>query len=121
MDPSGRKMLLETRSLINTHILKERSSPLLIQEDLFEVVDTTDEVMDCAELKVSDLSKTRAFPVKRRGIAEGGNTLWSAGSLSTNFEYPHPLSTPKPDFHMNISLVKSLIGQMMRLQSLIIE
>lgn len=99
IDPSGKRMSDDIRNLVNTHILKRRSSPDLTQEELLEVKDTVESVWNSAESRASDLIRTKAFPTKRHGIAEGGNTLWSTDPLPTNPQYPHPLSTPKPDFH----------------------
>ena len=99
IDPFGRRMPEDIKNLVNTHILKERSSPELTEEELLEVKDTVEGVWDNAEPKASDLIRTKAFPTKRRGIAEGGNTQWSTDPLPTNPQYPHPISTPKPDFH----------------------
>ncbi|KAI9707066.1 MAG: hypothetical protein M1836_000026 [Candelina mexicana] len=99
IDPSGRRMPKDIRDLVDTHILKARSSPELTQEELLEAKDAVEGVWDHAEPKASELIRTKAFPVKRRGIAEGGNTSWTTDPLPTNPQYPHPISTPKPDFH----------------------
>ena len=89
----------EIKELLDTHILKGRSSPPLTQEEVLEVVETAEDLMDSAESKASDLIKSKAFPVKPHGIAEGRDTLWTTDPLPRNPLYPHPLSTPKPDFH----------------------
>ena len=66
---------------------------------MFDVVDAAVDLLDCAEGKASDIVETKAFPVKRRGIAEGRNVQWSTDPLPSNPLYPHQLSAPKPDRH----------------------
>ena len=89
----------EIKDLLDTNILKGRDSPPLTGAEVFEVVDTAEDLLDYAESKASDLIGTKAFPVKRRGIAEGRNVQWTTDPLPTNPDYPHQLSAPKPDRH----------------------
>ena len=62
-------------------------------------METAEDLADSTEGKVSDLLRTSMFALKRRDIGEGADTLWSTESLPNNPRYPHPLSTPKPDYH----------------------
>ena len=104
LDPSGRKMPQEIKDLLDTHILKGRNSPPLTDAEVHEVVDTAEDLLDYAESKASDLIGTKAFPVQRRGIAEGRNVQWTTEPLPTNPNYPHRLSAPKPDRHFGYPL-----------------
>jgi hypothetical protein len=99
MDCRGRKIPENVRALVDIHILKERSSPPLMQESVLETVETAEDLADSTEGKVSDLIRTPMFPVKRRNIGEGGDTMWSTDTLPSNPLYQHPLSAPKPDYH----------------------
>ena len=99
MDHRGRKIPESVRTLVDTHILKERSSPPLAQESVLETVETAEDLADSAESKVSDLIRTPMFPVKRRDIGDGGDAIWSTDALPRNPLYQHPLSAPKPDYH----------------------
>lgn len=99
MDHMGIKIPENVRTLVDTYILKERSSPRLTQESVLETVETAVDLADSAEGKVSDLIITPMFPVKRRDIGQGGDTTWSAEALPNNPRYQHPLSAPKPDYH----------------------
>lgn len=104
LDPSGREIEEEIRELLDTHILKGRDSPPLTEAEVFDVVDTAVDLLDYAEGKVSDLIETKAFPMKRCGIAEGRNVQWSTDALPSNPKYPHQLSAPKPDRHYGYPL-----------------
>ena len=104
LDPSGRRISKEIQELLDTQILKGRGSPPLTEAEVFDVVDTATDLLDYAEGKVSDLIETKAFPVKRRGIAEGRNVQWSTDALPSNPNYPHQLSAPKPDRHYGYPL-----------------
>lgn len=104
MDPSGREIEQEIQELLDTHILKSRDSPPLTEAEVFDVVDTAVDLLDYAEGKASNLIETKAFPVKRRGIAEGRNVQWSTDALPSNPKYPHQLSAPKPDRHYGYPL-----------------
>jgi hypothetical protein len=99
MDHRGRKIPENVRALVDTDILKERSSPPLTQERVFEIVETAEDLADSAEGKVSDLIRTLMFSVKRRDIGEGGDTMWSTDALPYNPLYQHSFSAPKPDYH----------------------
>ncbi|KAI9674972.1 MAG: hypothetical protein M1817_001378 [Caeruleum heppii] len=104
LDPSGRRMPREIKDLLDVHILKGRDSPPLTDAEVFEVVDTAEDLLDSAESRATDLIGTKAFPVKRLGIAEGRNVQWTIDPLPTNSDYPHPLSAPKPDCHYGYPL-----------------
>ena len=104
LDPSGRRISKEIQELLDTRILRGRDSPPLTEAEVFDVVDTATDLLDYAEGKASDLIETKAFPVKRRGIAEGRNVQWSTDALPSNPKYPHQLSAPKPDRHYGYPL-----------------
>ena len=104
LDPSGKKIEEEIQKLLDTHILKGRDSPPMTEAEVFDVVDTAVDLLDYAEGKASDLIETKAFPVKRRGIAEGRNTQWSTDALPSNPKHPYQLSAPKPDRHYGYPL-----------------
>ncbi|EJD08158.1 uncharacterized protein FOMMEDRAFT_150852 [Fomitiporia mediterranea MF3/22] len=84
IDPSGREMSPEVRGLVETHILKRRLSPRPEDEDKSKVVDQVLKVWDKSEPTVSDIIESLAFPVDRRGIAEGHNTQWSTKPMPRN-------------------------------------
>ena len=94
----------EIKDLLDEHILKERDSPPLTDAEVFEVVETAEDLLDYAESKASDIMETKAFPAKRRDIAEGRNVQWSTEPLPINPQYAHQLSAPKPDRHYGYPL-----------------
>ena len=108
LDYSGREIEGEgdIQELLNKHILKGRDSPPLTEAEVFEVMDTAIEHMDSAEGKASDIIETKAFPMKRRQIAEGRNVQWTTNALPVNPDYPHQLSAPKPDRHYGYPLAR---------------
>ena len=84
---------------MDTQILKARSIPPLPQKRVFKIVEQAADLADSAEAKVSSLIRTEFFPVDRRGIAEGGGTMWSTDALPDEPIYNEPLAAPKPDYH----------------------
>ncbi|KAL7924079.1 hypothetical protein ACQKWADRAFT_19683 [Trichoderma austrokoningii] len=101
-DPSGLEMEDEIQDLLKTSILKERDA--LGETAIRNVVDKAVELMDAGEAKASQLLGTDAFPIRRRGIAEGRNLVWSPEPLPVNPEYQYRLAAPKPDFHYGYPL-----------------
>lgn len=106
LDPTGRSISddEDIQKLVATYILKRRGSPPLTDEEVHEVVDKAADLLDNAEEIASDLIETKAFPLKRSGIAEGRNVQWSTDPLPTNPTYPHQLTAPKPDRHYGYPL-----------------
>ena len=104
LDPAGRRIEKEIQELLDIYILKGRDSPPLTDAEVFDVVDTAVDLLDCAEGKAADLIETKAIPLKRGGIAEGRNVQWSTDALPSNPKYPHQLSAPKPDRHYGYPL-----------------
>lgn len=99
MDLTGRGMPKEIREMMDTQILKGRSSPPLPEERGLEIVEKAAGLADSAEAKVSSLISTELFPVNRLDIGEGGDTMWSTDALPYDPTYDQPLATPKPDYH----------------------
>lgn len=98
IDHTGEKIPEQLRRLIDTDILKTLPSHLS-PDEIAEAVNTAVEIADDSESKIYDLTGTALFPIKRREIGRGGNTLWNFDALPRNDDYPYPLATPKPDIH----------------------
>ncbi|KAL8725814.1 MAG: hypothetical protein Q9181_006273 [Wetmoreana brouardii] len=98
IDYTGNKIPVPLRKLLDTDILN--TLPLqLSPEEIAEAVDTAVRIADNSEGKIYNLTCTALFPINRREIGQGGNTLWNFDALPRNGDYPYPLATPKPDIH----------------------
>jgi hypothetical protein len=53
------------------------------------VVETAADLMGNAEGTASVVLDTKAFPLERRGFAQGRNVTWSTDPLPSNPDYPH--------------------------------
>ena len=87
-------------TFVNTHILYRRGSPQLGDEAVSKAIDTVEELADSTESTTAKLIRTDMFPFERPGIAEGGDSQWSAVALPNNPEYQYDVSVPKPDTHL---------------------
>lgn len=98
IDYTGEKIPEQLRKLLDTDILKTLPSQLSPKE-IAEAVNTAVKIANDSEGNIYDLIDTTLFPIKRREIKRGGNTLWSSDALPRNNDYLYPLATPKPDIH----------------------
>ncbi|EEH17196.1 hypothetical protein PABG_07283 [Paracoccidioides brasiliensis Pb03] len=102
LDLTGRAIAEEPdiKELLNTYVLKPREgSPPLSDEETNEVVMVAGDLMNYGEGKLMNIIHTRAFPVRRLGVIEGANLLWTTEPLPMNPEYLYHLAAPKPDRH----------------------
>ena len=100
MDYRGKLLPQELQDFRDTTLLKQRESPPLEDDKVFEVMDTTEELADSTESPTINLMKTPMFPFKYRGgLGEGGDTQWSTEALPNNPSYQYSLAIPKPDMH----------------------
>lgn len=100
LDISGRLMPEELRTFADTQILKQRGSPQLGDVAVSQVIDTVVELADRTEAPTSELILTDMFPLRRPGIARGGDSLWSTVALPNNPGCPYDVSAPKPDIYL---------------------
>ena len=98
IDYTGEKIPEALRVVLNRDILKDRPSRLSSEE-----IAETMNIADHSEGQVYDLIGTAMFPIKRREIGRGGNTLWNFDALPRQHVYPIPLATPKPDIYCGYS------------------
>ncbi|KAI1127815.1 hypothetical protein F5Y10DRAFT_187173 [Nemania abortiva] len=103
IDCSGRKMPTELRTFAETKILKRRGSPQLGDEAVARVIDVVEDLVEATEGIASTLTRTDMFPFVRPGIAEGGNSQWSAVPLPNSAECEFAVATPKPDMYFGYS------------------
>lgn len=99
MDHTGTRMPEGIREMMDTKILKGRSSPPLPQERVLEIGNKAAALADSAEANVSSLIRTELFPVDRLDIGEGGDTTWFTDALPYEPMYGQPLAAPRPDYH----------------------
>ena len=111
MDHTGTRMPEGIREMMDTKILKGRSSPPLPQERVLEIGNKAAALADSAEANVSSLIRTELFPVDRLDIGEGGDTTWSTDALPYEPMYDQSLAAPKPDYHYGYPPAKVPTGR----------
>ena len=100
MDPTGRDMPKEVREMMDTKVLKGRSSPELSEDAVEKILDMAVDLANSAGANVSDLLSTEMFPIAHPDIGKGGNTIWSTEGLPSDPLYDELLlAAPKPDYH----------------------
>ena len=99
MDLTGEKIPPELRNLLDSHILKKRSS-ILFPAEIAKAVKTVKRISDSPEGNIYDLTDTALLPIKDSVLGRGGNTPWSTHGLPKNENYGIPLAAPKPDIHL---------------------
>ena len=100
IDPTGCKVSKEVRDLLDTHILRKRSSPPLSQDLLKSTGVSMNKWGSSTENVVNKFVSSPMFPIDQPGIGLGGNSLWPRAALPYNQSYGFPISTPKPDYHL---------------------
>lgn len=100
MDATGRDMPKEVREMMDTQVLKGRSSPELSNDAVEKIVTKAVDLANSAEANVSSLLSTEMFPIDHPDISDGGNTVWSTEGLPSDLIYDEVLlAAPKPDYH----------------------
>lgn len=99
IDHTGDEIPKELRELVDTEILKRRTSKIS-PEEVSTTTKTAINIADSAEGNIYDLIGTAMFPVKRFDIGRGGNTPWSTDAIPRSTQYSNSLATPKPDVHI---------------------
>lgn len=100
IDPTGNKISKEIRSLLDTHILKKRTSPPLSHDVLKITGESMNEWGSSTENVVNSFISSPMFPIHRSGIGLGGNSPWPRAALPYNQDFGFPISTPTPDYHV---------------------
>ena len=100
IDAIGSKISNEVRTLLDTDILKARTSPPLSQELLKNTGDSMNTWGSSTENVVNSFVSSPMFPVHQPGIGLGGNSPWPRAALPYNPDFGFPISTPKPDYHV---------------------
>ncbi|KAI4156526.1 MAG: hypothetical protein LQ340_000195 [Diploschistes diacapsis] len=100
IDAMGSQMLPAVKDLLNTTILKKRTSPPLSQDMVDSTVTSMMNWANSTENVVNGFVSSAMFPVQQPGISLGGNSRWSRAALPYDKDYGYPISTPKPDFHV---------------------
>ena len=106
IDRTGNKMSDAVRGMVNTDILKKRTSPPLPPELLNHTVTSMDQWGNSTENVVNNFVTSSMFPVHQPGVALGGNSLWPRAALPYDPNYGYPISTPKPDYHVGYAVGK---------------
>ncbi|KAB8356554.1 hypothetical protein FH972_024136 [Carpinus fangiana] len=100
MDEFGRKIPSDVKELVTKHIRKERASPPRLQdEQLDSIRDSIEEIWDSGEAMPHTILQPPLFALKRPGVAQGPETLWSTTPLPRNPDFPTCLPAPKTDLH----------------------
>lgn len=100
IDPTGSKISKEVRSLLDTDILKKRTSPPLSQDLLKSTGESMNKWGSSTENVVNSFVSSPMFPIHQPGIGLGGNSPWPRAALPYNQDFGFPISTPKPDYHV---------------------
>lgn len=100
IDPTGSKISKEVRSLLDTYILKKRTSPPLSQDLLKSTGESMNKWGSSTENVINSFVSSSMFPIHRPGIGLGGNSPWPRAALPYNQDFGFPISTPKPDCHV---------------------
>ena len=100
IDPTGSKISQEVRSLLDTDILKKRTSPPLSQDELKDTMESMNKWGGSTENVTNSLITSSMFPVHQPGISLGGNSPWPRAALPYDQDFGYPISTPKPDYHV---------------------
>lgn len=100
IDPAGSKISQEVRSLLDTDILKKRTSPPLSQDQLKDTMESMNKWGGSTENVTNSFIPSSMFPVHQSGISLGGNSPWPRLALPYDQDFGYPISTPKPDYHV---------------------
>ena len=100
IDPTGEKISEDVRGLLNTDILKKRTSPPLSQQQLMNTMRSMNKWGSSTENAVNGFISSPMFPIDHPGLSLGGNSPWPRAALPYDQDYGYPMSTPKPDYHL---------------------
>lgn len=100
IDPTGSKISQEVRSLLDTDILKKRTSPPLSQDQLKGTMESMNKWGGSTENVTNSFITSSMFPVHQSGISLGSNSQWPRAALPYDQDFGCPISTPKPDYHV---------------------
>lgn len=100
MDKTGLDMPDDVKKVVQKEILKGRESPPLSQDALNDAARSMARWSSTTENVVAGLTNSPLFPIQQDGLGLGGNSQWPTAVLPCNLCYAHPLSAPKPDFHV---------------------
>jgi hypothetical protein len=103
-DLTGLKVSPAVRTLMDTNILKTRTSPPLSDDRLIHTMTSINKWGSSTENVVNSFISSDMFPVHQEGIGLGGNSQWPRAALSYNPDYGYPISTPKPDYHVGYAI-----------------
>ena len=96
IDPTGSKISKEVRSLLDTDILKRRTSPPLSQDILKSTRESLNKWGSSTGNVVNSFVSSPMFPIHQPGIGLGGNSPWPRAALPYNRDFVFPISTPNP-------------------------
>lgn len=100
MDLTGDYISPTVQSLLDSQILKKRTSPPLPQNILRSTRMDMNQWGNSTENAYNQVMSSAMFPVRRPGLNLGGNSQWSTAALPPNPDFPIAISTPKPDYHL---------------------
>ena len=106
IDPTGSQISQEVRSLLDTDILKKRTSPPLSQDQLKGTMESMNKWGGSTENVTNSFITSSMFPVHHSGISLGGNSPWPRTALPYDPDFGYPISTPKPDYHVGYEIGK---------------
>lgn len=100
MDPTGDYISPTVQSLLDTEILKKRTSTPLSEEILRSTRRNMVKWGSSTDIVCDQVMSSVMFPVFRSGLNLGGNSSWSTAALSPNPHFPIAIATPRPDYHL---------------------